>query len=378
MKVLLKVKLTVIALINSFLRYLDFRFQTNNSHSVSIQKDGVTKMYRILESKKNMSFGLKVASKVAIFVAKLRKMEEDSLVVEVQDTTQVETMTTMETIVDVVQDPMQLLSVDLWRAGMDYLLAFGVNLLVASGVLIIGFWLANRLKRTLRIFLENRDIDPSVRTFILDFTTIVFKILVAITALAKLGIEMTSFLALLGAAGFAIGMAFSGALGNFAGGILLLVLRPYRVGDVVIAKGELGKVLDIHLFNTIMLTFDNKTIIIPNGEIIKDSITNFTRQDVRRVDFDFGLTYGHDYAAAKEVILEICSRNEMILQEPVPFVGLKNLGDSSVDLTCRVWTSTENYWTVYYYLSETIYKELPERGFPFPFPQLDVHMKKEN
>lgn len=325
-----------------------------------------------------MSFGLKVASKVAIFVAKLRKMEEDSLVVEVQDTTQVETMTTMETIVDVVQDPMQLLSVDLWRAGMDYLLAFGVNLLVASGVLIIGFWLANRLKRTLRIFLENRDIDPSVRTFILDFTTIVFKILVAITALAKLGIEMTSFLALLGAAGFAIGMAFSGALGNFAGGILLLVLRPYRVGDVVIAKGELGKVLDIHLFNTIMLTFDNKTIIIPNGEIIKDSITNFTRQDVRRVDFDFGLTYGHDYAAAKEVILEICSRNEMILQEPVPFVGLKNLGDSSVDLTCRVWTSTENYWTVYYYLSETIYKELPERGFPFPFPQLDVHMKKEN
>jgi small conductance mechanosensitive channel len=225
--------------------------------------------------------------------------------------------------------------------------------------------------------LEKRDIDPSVRTFIQDFVTVVFKILVAITALAKLGIEMTSFLALLGAAGFAIGMAFSGALGNFAGGILLLVLRPYRVDDVVIAKGELGKVLDIQLFNTVMLTFDNKTIIIPNGEIIKDSITNFTKQDVRRVDFDFGLSYGHDYAAAKEVILEICKRNEMILQEPEPFVGLKNLGDSSVDLTCRVWTSTENYWTVYYYLSETIYKELPERGFPFPFPQLDVHLSKE-
>jgi small conductance mechanosensitive channel len=304
-------------------------------------------------------------------------MEEDSVVVEVQDTAQVHTMSTMETIVDVVQDPIQLLSVDLWKAGMDYLLTFGVNLLISAGILIIGFWLAKRIKRTLGIVLEKRDIDPSVRTFIQDFVTVVFKILVAITALAKLGIEMTSFLALLGAAGFAIGMAFSGALGNFAGGILLLVLRPYRVDDVVIAKGELGKVLDIQLFNTVMLTFDNKTIIIPNGEIIKDSITNFTKQDIRRVDFDFGLSYGHDYPAAKEIILEICKRHEMILKEPEPFVGLKNLGDSSVDLTCRVWTATENYWTVYYYLSETIYKELPERGFPFPFPQLDVHLGKE-
>jgi small conductance mechanosensitive channel len=194
--------------------------------------------------------------------------------------------------------------------------------------------------------------------------------------LAKLGIEMTSFLALLGAAGFAIGMAFSGALGNFAGGILLLVLRPYRVGDVVIAKGELGKVTDIQLFNTVLLTFDNKTIIIPNGEVIKDSITNFTKQEIRRVDFDFGLSYGHDYQAAKEVILELCSKNEMILKDPEPFVGINKLGSSSVDLTCRVWTSTENYWDVYFFITETIYKELPARGFPFPFPQMDVHLKQ--
>jgi len=305
-------------------------------------------------------------------------MEEDSIAVEVQDTTQSQISTHIQAITDVVQDPMQLLTVDLWKSAMDYLLKFGVSLLVAATIIVVGFWLAKRLKRTLRTVLEKRDIDPSVRTFILDFVTVVFKILVVITALAKLGIEMTSFLALLGAAGFAIGMAFSGALGNFAGGILLLVLRPYRIGDVVIAKGELGKVLDIQLFNTMMLTFDNKTIIIPNGEVIKDSITNFTKQDIRRVDFDFGLSYGHDYPAAKEIILEICKRNEMILQEPEPFVGLKNLGDSSVDLTCRVWTSTENYWTVYYYLSETIYKELPERGFPFPFPQMDVHLSKED
>lgn len=305
-------------------------------------------------------------------------MEEDSLVVKVQDTTQSQVATQIQAITDVVQDPMQLLTADLWKSAIDYLLKFGVSLLVAATIIIVGFWLAKRLKKTLKIILEKRDIDPSVRTFILDFVSWVFRILVIITALAKLGIEMTSFLALLGAAGFAIGMAFSGALGNFAGGILLLVLRPYRVGDVVIAKGDLGKVTDIQLFNTVLLTFDNKTIIIPNGEVIKDSITNFTKQEIRRVDFDFGLSYGHDYEAAKEVILELCSKNEMILKDPEPFVGVKSLGDSAVDITCRVWTSTENYWTVYYYLSETIYKEMPERGFPFPFPQLDVYLKKEN
>ncbi len=304
-------------------------------------------------------------------------MEEDSVGVEVQDTTKVTLEKPMNAIVDVVQDPAQLLTSDLWKTASDYLLNFGVNLLVAAGILVVGFWLAKRFKKTLRMVLEKRDIDPSVRTFLLDFITWMFKILVIITALAKLGIEMTSFLALLGAAGFAIGMAFSGALGNFAGGILLLVLRPYRVGDVVIAKGELGKVTDIQLFNTVLLTFDNKTIIIPNGEVIKDSITNFTKQEIRRVDFDFGLSYGHDYQAAKAVILELCSKNEMILKDPEPFVGVKNLGSSSVDLTCRVWTSTENYWDVYFFITETIYKELPERGFPFPFPQMDVHLKPD-
>lgn len=304
-------------------------------------------------------------------------MEQDSLAVEVQDTTHAEILEPMNVIADIVQNPAQLMSSDIWKSSMDYLLKFGINLLVSAGILIIGFWLAKRLKRTMRLLFEKRDIDPSVKTFILDFITWMFKILVIITALAKLGIEMTSFLALLGAAGFAVGMAFSGALGNFAGGILLLVLRPYRVGDVVIAKGELGKVTDIQLFNTVLLTFDNKTIIIPNGEIIKDSITNFTKQDVRRVDFDFGITYGDSYPEVKQIVLEICNRNEMIHKDPEPFVGLKNLGDSSVDLTCRVWTSTENYWTVYYYLTETIYKELPERGFAFPFPQMDVHLQKE-
>jgi small conductance mechanosensitive channel len=305
-------------------------------------------------------------------------MEEDSIAIQAEDTSKIDIVTPVNAIADVVQDPTQLLSKDIWNTAMDYLLTFGINLLIAATILVIGFWLSKRLKRTLRLVLEKREIDPAVRTFLVDFISWLFKFLVIVTALARLGIEMTSFLALLGAAGIAIGMAFSGALGNFAGGIIILVFRPYRVDDVVIAKGELGKVVDIHLFNTILLTFDNKTIIIPNGEIIKDSITNFTRQDIRRVDFDFGLSYGHDFSKAKEVILEICKRNSMILPEPEIFIGIKSLGSSSVDITCRVWTSTENYWTVLYYLSESIYKELPERGFPFPFPQMDVHLKKEN
>jgi len=282
----------------------------------------------------------------------------------------------VHTIAEVVQDPTQLLSAELWKGMSNYLVNFGVNITVAALILFVGFWLAKRIKYGLGKFFDRKDFEASVKTFMTDFVVWAFRILVLITALTRLGIEMTSFLALLGAAGFAIGMAFSGALGNFAGGIILLVMRQYKIGDVVIASGETGKVLDIQLFNTVLLTFDNKTIIIPNGEVIKSSITNFTRQNVRRVDFNFGLCYGHDYQAAKQVILEIIERNELIHKEPAPFIGLLNLGDSSVDLTCRVWTNTENFWTVYYYLSETIYTELPQKGFDFPFPQLDVHLSK--
>lgn len=282
----------------------------------------------------------------------------------------------VHTIAEVVQDPTQLLTSELWKGVTNYLVNFGVNITVAILILVIGFWIAKRIKYGLGKFFDRKEFEASVKTFMTDVVVWAFRILVVITALTRLGIEMTSFLALLGAAGFAIGMAFSGALGNFAGGIILLVMRQYKIGDVVIASGETGKVLDIQLFNTILLTFDNKTIIIPNGEVIKSSITNFTRQNVRRVDFNFGLCYGHDYPAAKQVILEIIERNELIHSEPAPFIGLLNLGDSSVDLTCRVWTNTENFWTVFYYLTETIYTELPQRGFDFPFPQLDVHLSK--
>jgi small conductance mechanosensitive channel len=282
----------------------------------------------------------------------------------------------IHTITEVVQDPKQLLSADIWKKATEYLINLSVNITVAILVLIVGFWLARRIKTRLAKFFERKDFEASVKTFMTDFVVWSFRILVVITALSRLGIEMTSFLALLGAAGLAIGMAFSGTLGNFAGGIILLVMRQYRIGDVVIANGELGKVTDIHIFNTVLLTYDNKTIIIPNGEVIKSSITNFTKQQIRRVDFDFGLSYSHDFQEAKRIILEIIKRNELILLDPEPFIGIKNLGNSSVDITCRVWTSTENYWSVYYYLSETLYKELPARGFPFPFPQLDVHLKK--
>ncbi len=282
----------------------------------------------------------------------------------------------VNTISEIVQDPTQLLTTELWKSVSGYLLNFGVSITIAVLVLVVGFWIAKRIKSGLTKFFDNKDFEPSVKSFMTDFIVWVFRILVIITALSRLGIEMTSFLALLGAAGFAIGMAFSGALGNFAGGIILLVMRQYKIGEVVIAAGETGKVLDIQLFNTVLLTFDNKTVIIPNGEVIKSSITNFTRQDVRRVDFNFGLTYGHDYQAAKQAILEIIDRNELIHKEPAPFIGVLNLGDSSVDLACRVWTSTENYWTVFFYLTETIYTELPQKGFDFPFPQMDVHLNK--
>lgn len=283
---------------------------------------------------------------------------------------------TVTSLNSVVEDPTKLASAELWKSLTNYILDFGLKLAVAAIILVVGFWLAKKIKKGLRKYFDNRDFDPAVKTFLTDFTVWTIRIIVVVTALSKLGIEMTSFLALLGAAGFAIGMAFSGALGNFAGGIILLVMRQYRVGDVVIAAGETGTVTEIQLFNTILLTFDNKTVIIPNGEVIKSSITNFTKQKLRRVDFNFGLTYGHNYPEAKRLILEIARKNELILNDPEPFVGLTNLGDSSVDLTLRVWSKTEDYWAVYFYLTETIYKELPEAGFDFPFPQMDVHLDK--
>lgn len=283
---------------------------------------------------------------------------------------------TIERIGELLSAPESGSSRQLINATIDYIVHLGLNLMVAVLILIIGFWLVKRTKRMLAKIMEKRNIDPAVRLFLLDFLAFLFRVLVVITALYRLGIEMTSFVALLGGAGLAIGMAFSGALSNFAGGIIILVLRPYQIDDFIMSNNETGRVSNIQLFNTILITRDNKSIIIPNSEIINKNIINYTKQDMRRVDFNFGLSYGFDFDAAKKEIYDIVFANDKILREPAPLIAINQLGDSAVVINCFVWTTTADYWDVYFYLSETIYREMPKRGFAFPFPQLDVHLKQ--
>ena len=201
--------------------------------------------------------------------------------------------------------------------------------------------------------------------------------MVVLTALTQLGVEMTSFVALLGAAGLAIGMAFSGTLGNFAGGVMILIFRPYKVGDLILAQGEQGIVQQIQIFNTILLTLDNKTVIIPNGALANGNITNFTHQEIRRVDFTVGIAYGDDYDTAKATLKRFIDEDERILGDQNNFIGLGNLGDSSVNITLRAWCKTEDYWDVFFLMNERIYKEFGQNGLNIPFPQMDVHLHNE-
>jgi small conductance mechanosensitive channel len=204
----------------------------------------------------------------------------------------------------------------------------------------------------------------------------VIKILVVITSITQLGVEMTSFVAILGAAGLAIGMAFSGTLSNFAGGIMILVLKPFKVGDLVMTQGERGIVREIQIFNTYLYTTDNKVIILPNGPVANGNIINFTKAKERRVDWTFQIAYGDDYNKAKSLLDQFIKEDKRILTDPEPFIGVALLGNSSVDITVQAWVLTDDVNIVFYDLNERVYKEFELAGLHFPFPQMDVHLKK--
>ena len=263
-----------------------------------------------------------------------------------------------------------------WDMVWDLAVEYGSSLLIAILVLIIGFMLTKRVSKVFGKVMTKRNLDESLKGFLTSMVSVTLKILVVITALGQLGVEMTSFIALLGAAGLAIGMAFSGTLGNFAGGIMILIFRPYKTGDYIKAQGEEGIVKEIQIFNTILLTLDNKTVIIPNGALANGNMTNFTMEKLRRVDFTVGIGYGDKYDTAKDVLNRFISEDEKILKDPEPFIGLGELADSSVNITLRVWAKTEDYWDVYFKMNEKIYKEFDQEGLNIPYPQMDVHLHK--
>lgn len=282
---------------------------------------------------------------------------------------------------------------------------FAINLAIAIAVFYLGRFIIKKIYRLIGNILVHRKVDTSITSFTLSMVRIVLYFILIVTVIGILGIETSSFIALFASAGVAIGMALSGTLQNFAGGVLILLLKPYRVGDYIEAQSYAGTVREIQIFSTIICTPDNKTIIIPNGGLSTGSINNYTRDDYRRVDWTVSIAYGDDVEAARKKILEILGSDERIVKQYLeddrevrgmsapaidptlakallnkadcsPAVFVKELGASSVDLKVSAWTPTGMYWGVFYSMNERFYKELPSAGINFPFPQLDVHVMK--
>ena len=256
-----------------------------------------------------------------------------------------------------------------------------LKILLALAIYFVGRWILRRIVRLLDLALEHRRVDISLRSFMRNTVRVIFTLLLVLIVVSTLGVNVTSLIAVFSAATLAIGMALSGTAQNFAGGVMILLMKPYRVGDYISAQGQSGTVREIKLFSTVITTVDNQTIYIPNNSIATAIIDNYSTADLRRVDWTVGISYGDDVDAARQAILAMFSADARILREPeapasaVVWVGA--LADSSVNLTVRAWTRNADYWNVYFEYNERFYKELPAAGINFPFPQMDVHLKKE-
>lgn len=259
----------------------------------------------------------------------------------------------------------------------DYIMAHGTNVIVALVVLIIGLQVIKVFTRTSSKIMDKRGYDPSLTSWLRTLMSILLKVMLVISVLGMMGIEMTSFVAILGAAGLAVGLALQGTLQNFAGGVMILIFKPYKVGDVIDAAGYVGGVKEIQIFNTILTTPDNKVIIIPNGTLATGSLTNFSKQETRRVDWTFGIGYGDSYDKAKDILLKFIGEDDRIMKDPEPFIGLSELADSSVNIAVRVWCKGEDYWGIFFDMNERVYKEFDKEGLNIPYPQMDVHVHKD-
>ena len=237
-------------------------------------------------------------------------------------------------------------------------LNYGPKLIGAIAVWIIGSWIIKALVRAFNKTLEKRETEESLKPFLKGLVSSLLKILLIISVLSMLGVEMTSFIAILGAAGLAVGLALSGTLQNFAGGVMILLFKPFKVEDVIEAQGFLGKVSEIQIFNTILKTPDNKTIIIPNGGLATSSMINYSTEPKRRVDWTFGIGYGDDVDQAKKVIKELCEQDSRILKDPELFIAVSELGDSSVNFAVRAWVNAEDYWDVFFQMNEKVFIQL--------------------
>ena len=250
----------------------------------------------------------------------------------------------------------------------------GGRILAALIIFIIGKLIVNWINRLFAKMLERRKVDASIQSFLKSIVNITLLVLLFLAVIGKLGIELTSFAALLASAGVAIGMALSGNLSNFAGGVIILIFRPYKVGDYIEAStGASGTVTDIQIFHTVLTTADNKVVFAPNGAMSGAVVTNYSRKDTRRLDFTFGVEYGTDFQLVRDTLMAIIEKDSRILREPAPFIELSALADSSVNVIVRVWVNASDYWAVNFDMNKNVYATFNEKGISFPFPQLTIH-----
>ena len=260
---------------------------------------------------------------------------------------------------------------------IDLVVSFGGRLLVAIIVFFIGRWLIKRIINLIVKGMQRRKVEASLFSFTRSMVKITLYFLFIIIIIGILGIETSSFIALFASAGIAIGAALSGTLQNFAGGVMILLFKPFKVGDYIEAQGQSGTVREIQIFNTILATPDNKIIIVPNGGLSTGITENYSKEETRRVDWVFGIAYGDSYDKAKEVIARLLNNDNRILTTPAYFIALNSLGDSSVNIVVRAWVKSPDYWDVFFDMNEKVYKTFTQENINIPFPQMDVHLKQD-
>lgn len=256
---------------------------------------------------------------------------------------------------------------------LDFSVDAGKNIFIACLIYSIGCFIIKQINRLVAKILEKRKVEPSVQTFLKSLVKILLNMILAFAVISKLGVETSSFAALMASAGVAIGMALSGNLSNFAGGLIILVFKPFKVGDYIEGPDVNGTVKEIQIFHTILSTLDNRMIYVPNGILNNNAITNYSKQETRRVDWVFGVEYGEEIGKVRAVIQRIIKNDPRILDTPAPLIALSTLNASSVDITVRVWVKASDYWSVLFDINEIVYDTFNKEGINFPFPQLTVH-----
>lgn len=261
--------------------------------------------------------------------------------------------------------------------GINTLISYLPSIIAAIVIFILGLWVIKFIKGRVRKVMEKREIDPGVIGFASNILGVVLKIVLFIVVITKLGVETTSFAAILAAAGLAIGLALQGSLSNFAGGVLIIVLKPFKQGNFIEAQGESGTVTDISIFYTMLTTPNNQRVVIPNGQLSNNKVINYSYEPIRRDVVTVGISYDSDIKKAREVLLSILNEDKRTLKDPAPVVFLGGLGDNSVDLSVRYWAKNEDFWGLHFDFMEKLKVDLEAAGISFPFPQRDVHLIKE-